>query len=57
MHLVEEAARAITGAAILAGIFVIAPFVGAALLRFVLVNNAASFAGSPREFRLAETIR
>ena len=49
--------RAITGAAILVGVFVIAPFVGAALLGFVLVNNAASFGWSPREFRLAEAIR
>ena len=42
--------RAITGAAILVGVFVIAPFVGAAVLGFALVNTAAMLpsAWSPR---------
>jgi hypothetical protein len=45
-----------TGAAILVGVFVIAPFVGAALLGFVLVNNAGRRRGVP-EFRMVDPIR
>ena len=50
--------RAITGAAILVGVFVIAPFVGAAVLGFALVNTAEILRrrGVPA-FRTVDTIR
>ncbi len=48
--------RAITGAAILVGVFVIAPFVGAAVLGFVLVDVLRLSARGP-EFRMVDTIR
>jgi hypothetical protein len=47
--------RAITGAAILVGVFVIAPFVGAALLGFVIVCFARR-RGVPG-FRMVDTVR